>query len=649
MHTSPLKKSLSFSSAIIWVFIGLVFSCSSVGGQDRHIIDSLEAQLKSYDAYKTETTAGSNLLRDSNKVITMYNLLLQYWSYENDTAKYYCQKILDISQHIGYQKGIGYGYNGIGLINMQRKNYPLAIEYFNKALDIRNSIGDKVGAAWTYNDLGLMYGNMGELEKAIQYHTNALLKWKELGDKEGMAASYGKIGHCYYSLGKFPEAVSNYLMALKLGEEDSDKQQICRFCADIGDVYYAEGNYPEALTNYQKALKFERQIGSNYMIAFGYGRVGRALYKQGNDSAAIKYLQNALAVYYNLRNGEEIANIHSMLGQVYLSMGNYALALINADSALRENDKVGSLMYRADDYIEIGSIYEKEGKLKAALDSANKGLLLAEKTKARVEMQDAYMLLANINMGMDNYKEASENYRQYISAHDSIINDQSVKKIETLEMNYAFSEKEDSIHDEVERNNIIKAAEIKRKGIITDSAIIISILILLAAVLLLRNVQLKRKKEKLVFENQKHRMERELANAQTVLDEYTQSMAEKNKLLEEFKANVEEFKTQHDKERIENIEYLNKATILTEEDWNKFKQLFEQVHKDFFKRLKEKLPDLTQAETRLVCLTKLNIGTKQMAAILGVSYDTIKKSRHRLRKKLGLTEEDSIDDIVSGI
>jgi len=76
---------------------------------------------------------------------------------------------------------------------------------------------------------------------------------------------------------------------------------------------------------------------------------------------------------------------------------------------------------------------------------------------------------------------------------------------------------------------------------------------------------------------------------------------------------------------------------------------FEHVHKDFLNRLKEKQPELTQAEIRLLCLTKLNIATKPMAGILGVSLDTIKKSRHRLRKKLVLSEEDSLDNVVNTI
>jgi len=234
-------------------------------------------------------------------------------------------------------------------------------------------------------------------------------------------------------------------------------------------------------------------------------------------------------------------------------------------------------------------------------------------------------------------------------------------------MNYAFNKKVDSTRVEQEKKDIIKTAESNRKSIITGSAIVISLLTLILAFVLVNRQHLKRKKDKMLFEKnlvlsekekdllklEKQHVEDELKNAKTVLDEYIQNMAEKNKLLEEFKVDMEKLKDikdkERDKERIEKLEYLNKATILTDGDWNKFKYLFEHVHKDFFKRLKEKLPDLTQAEIRLVSLTKLSIGTKQMAGILGVSFDTIKVSRHRLRKKLGLSEGYSLEDIANSI
>jgi len=171
------------------------------------------------------------------------------------------------------------------------------------------------------------------------------------------------------------------------------------------------------------------------------------------------------------------------------------------------------------------------------------------------------------------------------------------------------------------------------------------------AMLILENQRMETENQRM--EAEKQRIADELLNAQKALEDHTKSMGEKNDLLEQFKTDIDRLKILKSREledkRIEQLEHLNKTTILTEEDWGKFKELFEQVHKGFIIRLRERLPDLTQAEVRLICLTKLALGTKQMANILGVSSDTVKKTRHRLRKKLCLSENEDIEDITKYI
>lgn len=604
---------------------------------------------------------------DTVKADIMYHLAIEYFGTVPDSGIYYTQKVLSLSEQIGYKKGIGNAFNAIGLTNMALKNYAVAMDYFQKALEIRIAIGDKKGMAWTYNNLGLMYGNMGQIEESINWHRKSLTIKEETGDSEGMAASYGKIGHDYSNLGKLPEALSNYLNALKIWEEENNKSQISGVYSDIGDIYYSAGNYPEALKNYHSQLRLANEALDNWQVAYAGVNIARILYKQGNDTAAANYFLASLKVAEEAKYWSEIAEIQYNLGLVYLAMNNYSLALSNADSSLKEWQVLDVPINISKAYIGVGYIYEKQGKLQDALDAVTKGLSIARQIGAKIEMKEAYRHLADINAEMQNYEAAYLDNKEYANNLDSLNSNESAKKIATLEINYAFNKREDSIRIGQEKDNIIKIEENNRKNIITGSAIIISLLTLVLAVVLINRQQIRRKKEKILFEKnlelsekekdllklEKRHIEDELSSAKTALDEYIQNMAEKNKLLEEFKLDIEKLKDSKgkelDKERMEKLEYLNKATILTDEDWNKFKYLFEHVHNDFFKRLKEKLPELTQSEIRLVSLTKLAIGTKQMAGILGVSFDTIKVSRHRLRKKLGLSEEDTLEDIANSI
>ena len=94
---------------------------------------------------------------------------------------------------------------------------------------------------------------------------------------------------------------------------------------------------------------------------------------------------------------------------------------------------------------------------------------------------------------------------------------------------------------------------------------------------------------------------------------------------------------------------LSHQTILTEEDWEKFKTLFEKIYPGFFLKLKETVPDITAAEQRMAALTRLHLNTKQMASMLGISPDSVYKIRQRLRKRLQLDDEVTIETYLTKI
>jgi DNA-binding CsgD family transcriptional regulator len=87
----------------------------------------------------------------------------------------------------------------------------------------------------------------------------------------------------------------------------------------------------------------------------------------------------------------------------------------------------------------------------------------------------------------------------------------------------------------------------------------------------------------------------------------------------------------------ETLKGLYDATLLTNDDWEEFKEKFNSVYPEFFKKLLIKYPDLTASELRLIALSTLNIETKQMGMMLGISAESVRKSKYRIRKKLNLS------------
>jgi DNA-binding CsgD family transcriptional regulator len=69
---------------------------------------------------------------------------------------------------------------------------------------------------------------------------------------------------------------------------------------------------------------------------------------------------------------------------------------------------------------------------------------------------------------------------------------------------------------------------------------------------------------------------------------------------------------------------------------------FQNVHIDFYKNLGEKFPDLSPNELKMCAFLKLNMSTKEIAALTYQSQDSIRQARSRLRQKLGVAKEENL-------
>jgi CheY-like chemotaxis protein/DNA-binding CsgD family transcriptional regulator len=81
--------------------------------------------------------------------------------------------------------------------------------------------------------------------------------------------------------------------------------------------------------------------------------------------------------------------------------------------------------------------------------------------------------------------------------------------------------------------------------------------------------------------------------------------------------------------------------------WEEFEKRFNDVHSNFYKKLSETYTDLTPNERKLCAFIKLNLSSKEIASITFQNVKSIDMARYRLRKKLGLSEEDNLVTFIS--
>lgn len=88
------------------------------------------------------------------------------------------------------------------------------------------------------------------------------------------------------------------------------------------------------------------------------------------------------------------------------------------------------------------------------------------------------------------------------------------------------------------------------------------------------------------------------------------------------------------------------TNIEHDDDLQAFQSTFDSVHHDFFRRLEEAYPELSNKDKLLCAYINMNLLSKEIAPLLNISLRGVEISRYRLRKKLGLEEGDNLVEFL---
>ncbi|PTB97364.1 hypothetical protein C9994_03250 [Marivirga lumbricoides] len=153
-------------------------------------------------------------------------------------------------------------------------------------------------------------------------------------------------------------------------------------------------------------------------------------------------------------------------------------------------------------------------------------------------------------------------------------------------------------------------------------------------------------KDKLLLQEDVIYKSKELAN-------YTMLLVKKKDIFAEIREDIIELRglVRNDSSRKMIQKMFGKLNqhVIGEEYLHVFETNFEQVHKDFFKNLKDKFPELTQRELRLCAFIKMNLTNKEISPLLNISVRGVETARYRIRKKMNLEHESNFSEFLESI
>ncbi|MEL7003015.1 MAG: hypothetical protein AAFN93_09815, partial [Bacteroidota bacterium] len=305
-------------------------------------------------------------------------------------------------------------------------------------------------------------------------------------------------------------------------------------------------------------------------------------------------------------------------------------------------------------YILLGEISRLDGELDTAVAYLNEGLNQARINNLKKYELAAYQQLVEVKKQQNKPEEALSFYDQYTLLKDSIFNIEKSKQIAYLEFDNQLQQKDQQLE-------LLRAKEQTDYLIKIGLAIgilMISVIAFVAYKTAVKSKQLSFKDQELLasknsltqqaLENanlKKQELQQQLEFKNKELTSYALNFVQKNEILQQIQEKAEQLKTISDIDREPLLNELNsivKRNLSADKEWEDFKRVFEEVHVDFHAKLMTRHSDLKTNDLKICSLTRLNLNIKETASILGISPDSVKTARYRLRKKLDLDPKQEI-------
>lgn len=549
------------------------------------------------------------------------------------------------------------------------------IEHLNLTTDARDNTDLKLGLE--YLNVNLLFAQ-GSFAESIQRGDQLLIDCENLVDKRLELRVLLLLAKCSQYTGLKPRQIELNQRAYDIAYTLHDTSAVVATLNSTGDAFRSSESETKCISYYRRAYKIAQYTRNELELAECEKFIGSYhLWKTKNDSS-LTYLQKSLLHIQNSNYLDEISLIWIRLCRSYIMQDELQLAEQCIRKSISIAEQLHSKLWLGRAYFQLGRIQGRRKDYNLALqslDSAQTNLIEAEDL---IVLNNVHMKKAAIYNKLNLVDSSFRHYRTHIRYKDSIDKRENYALIIDMEWNQELERKEKSISFLREKSEIMNLKEAADQRARIWLFVVLGVVMLLAIFLYQlfkqRNKSLRQERKFRVLDKKQseqeirhqeqigematkqHQLELEIKNKE--LTSLTMEISQKSQNItdihQKIKGIQETIKPDSALElntlkELRGISRQLKTDSGKEKEWQQFKLHFEQVHTSFFDNLKNKHPELTSYDLKLCAYFHMNLGIKQVANIMSVSYDAIKKQRTRMRKKMELASEMSLLNYLNSV
>jgi tetratricopeptide (TPR) repeat protein/DNA-binding CsgD family transcriptional regulator len=513
----------------------------------------------------------------------------------------------------------------------------LSLENYHKSSEINTLSGNDESdlQIMVLGYLGFLYDLKEQHLIALDYYTQALQIARKVGNKAEIATNLANIGKIQTLQGYYKEALQNMEEALAIDSESGDESMIAIDLNTIGRIYEAWGMFDKAAEYLKKALAINVKLNQEDKVAIRLSGLGLVYKAWGKHDIALDYFEQALTLDKKLKNNDKIALRHANIGSTYLAMGQTDKAITYLKLGLDFFEKNQMFSYVSAILIDLGKCYLNKKEYRLAEEAFLKSIDYSKPGRLNRNIMNSLEQLSQLYYHWGRLDQAFHTQNRFMTYKDSIFNAETQEKIAEFQALYELDHKQQQIE------LMLLDQEISRKRHVNSLLIfsvmgLVLVIMLLGLLIRLRNHQNRRlKAEK---ENEALRADLEQRNKELTFN--AMCIVKNNETMVKMVEAVDSaLEAKDDKIQLKNIVH-QLQKMEQDKSWEEFEVRFIQTHQGFYNNLQARFPDLTPNERKLCAFLRLNMSTKDIAAITHQSINSINVARTRLRKKIGIDGTD---------
>lgn len=527
-------------------------------------------------------------------------------------------------------------------------------------------LSDSSFVTFIIKNIGGYFRRQGQQSNAIDVFSEAVsyLEQKE-SNPQILLKLYLPLGAAFEEVGLWSSAMEYYHKALLIAQDNNMQGDIARIYNNIGAAYYPT-DIEKSKEYINKSLKINSEIGDKQELFINYNNLAAINVKLNAFDEALDYALQALQMVDKEEHSDMYHSMQCNIGSLYLQKGEIYLAISYINNAKDFFEKSHNYSELVTIYTLLIEAYEKSGIETEAAKcvSTIENDLLHKISNSEVESK-AHITLSDFYKRSNNYVKAYDHLKEATALKDSLVKANDKRKVNNLERIY---DNEQKLRENAKAINNMQISKLKTDRTVTVIIIaLIALIIIIIFLITLSQLQQKRhkantqlveqqialqEKENELQQIKEQELNRVIDQKNRELSSYALTFTKDNEFLEQLSEELKQLLLVKDprdkeyKERIRNILSQVKQRCNTD-NWQEFKYYFEQVHPSFYDRLEEISPGITQRQKRLCAMLYIGLSTKEISSITFREIRSIESARNRLRKKLEVPNEESIQEFLS--